>query len=237
MHQIVDRDSLVRQASAAPAKLELRAVTAFSGPELEEAAAMLAFAFDDSPLMQLAFPRDSVRATVLRAMFAATLEDAARFGQIEIAYNQKKIVGMLIWYRPGRYPMSMLRMLRMLPVGARMVAASPAGFFKLLRAEMTFNRIRPKEPHCHGYFLGGRQGDHVGSVLIKRLFDHADALGMPIYLETQAPRTTKLYARLGFKMRENGIESLPGGPPTWTMWREPRTRDDAIPDGAILKPA
>jgi len=101
---------------------------------------------------------------------------------------------------------------------------------------MVLNRYRPKRPHCHGYFLGGRQGDHIGNVLIRRLFDDADALGMPVYLETQAPRTTKLYARIGFKMLEDGIETIPGGPLTWTMWREPRLRS-ANGSGDGLKPA
>ena len=54
-----------------------------------------------------------------------------------------------------------------------------------------------------------------------RLFNAADQNGWPVYLETQERRSTKLYARLGLKMLQDGIETLPDGPLTWTMWREP----------------
>jgi hypothetical protein len=51
--------------------------------------------------------------------------------------------------------------------------------------------------------------------------NEADDKGWPIYLETQERRSANLYARLGFKMLQDGIETLPGGPLTWTMWRAP----------------
>ena len=95
-----------------------------------------------------------------------------------------KIVGMLIWYPPGCYPMSKSRILRLLPHYARLVAVSPVGLMKLFRAQTTLNGFRPKEPHCHGYFLDGRQGERVGTVLAKCLLNEADDKGWPIYLET-----------------------------------------------------
>jgi hypothetical protein len=55
----------------------------------------------------------------------------------------------------------------------------------------------------------------------------ADEVGHPIYLETQEPRAVNLYFRFGFRMLEDGIETVPGGPLTWTMWREPRRANTA----------
>jgi hypothetical protein len=226
MQQIVDRIVIAEEVKATPARFELRAVTALSPAELEQAAVMLAGIFDDAPLLRFAFADDSVRLRVLQAMFTSVLKDAVRFGRIDIAYAHK-VVGILIWYPPGRYPISFSRMLRLIPEYARMVFASPAGLIKLFRAQTRLNDLRPKGPHCHGYFLGGRQGDHVGGALVKRLFNAADAMGMPIYLETQERRSTKLYGRLGFKMLHDGIETLPGGPLTWTMWRDARPPEAA----------
>jgi hypothetical protein len=140
---------------------------------------------------------------------------------VQVACSHK-IVGMLIWYPPGCYPMSKSRILRLLPHYAHLVAVSPLGLMKLFRAQTTLNGFRPKEPHCHGYFLGGRQGERVGTVLAKCLLNEADDKGWPIYLETQERRSANLYARLGFKMLQDGIETLPDGPLTWTMWRTPR---------------
>lgn len=190
--------------------------------ELREAAVTLASAFDESPLFRLAFPRAASRNKILRTLFVAVVEDAVRFGWVEAVYKQK-IVGMLISYPPGGYPMSLPRILRLLPHYARIVAVNPLGVLKLFRAQTKLNALRPKEPHCHGYFLGGRQGEHIGAILIKRALREADKKGWPIYLETQEPRSANLYARFGFKILHKRIETLPGGPLTWTMWREPHT--------------
>jgi len=219
MHQLVDR--VPSSPEGTTQKLELRRVTAFSPAELREAATMLTAAFDGSPLFRLAFPRAEVRSKITHILFTTVLKDAVRFGQVEIAHNGK-VAGVLIWYPPGNYPLSLSRTLRLMPDYARMVMAAPAGIMKLFRAQLTLNRYRPSQPHCHGYFLGGRPGEQVGSILVKRLFKVADEMGRPIYLETQERRSVKLYARLGFKMLQNGIETLPGGPLTWTMWREPQ---------------
>lgn len=188
--------------------------------ELREAARMLAHAFDESPLFRLAFPRTVSRNKTLQTLFATLVEDSVRYGRVEAVYAGK-IVGMLIWYPPGGYPMSFPRILRFLPQHAYIAAFHPLGILKLYRAQKTLDRLRPKQPHCHGYFLGGRQGERIGRILIKRVLQEVDENEWPIYLETQEPRAAKLYARFGFRMLHEAIETLPGGPLTWTMWREP----------------
>jgi hypothetical protein len=222
MEQVVQCMPLVAPAQRSP--VELRRVTRLSGAELDEATKLLTAAFDASPMLCGAFPHAETRRKVMQFLFTAVLEDALQFGRIEIARNGH-MAGVLIWYPPGLYPLSIARTLRELPHYLRMVTAAPLGIAKLLWAQIKLNAIRPRTPHCHGYFLAGRPGEQVGSILCKRLLAVADELGQPIYLETQEGRTVNLYARLGFKMLQNGMESWPGGPLTWTMWREapPRT--------------
>src|SRR3984893_16378113 len=190
-----------------PPKFELRPLTTLSCAELQEATTMLAYAFDEHPLFRLAFPKAASRSMILRPLFATVLKDAIRFGRVDVACSHK-IVGMLIWYPPGCYPMSKFRILRLLPHYARLVAVGPLGLMKLFRAQTTLNVLRPKEPHCHGYFLGGRQGERVGTVLAKCLLNEADDKGWPIYLETQERRSANLYARLGFKMLQAPREDV-----------------------------
>jgi GNAT superfamily N-acetyltransferase len=220
MHQLVKRIRSPEE-NTIPPKFELRPLTSLSDGELLEATTMLASAFDQYPLFHLAFPEDSVRRKILRTLFTTVLQDAVRFGRVEIALSHK-IVGMLIWYPPGRYPMSVFRILRSWPHYARFVAASPRGVLTLFRAQTTLNRWRPQKPHCYGYFLGGNQGERVGTVLARSLLRRADDEGWPIYLETQDRRCIGFYARMGFKILQDGVETLPGGPVTWTMWREPQ---------------
>jgi hypothetical protein len=66
---------------------------------------MLAYAFDEHPLFRLAFPKAASRSKILQTLFTTVLKDAIRFGRVEVACSHK-IVGMLIWYPPGCYPMS-----------------------------------------------------------------------------------------------------------------------------------
>lgn len=182
---------------------------------------MLAQAFDDGALFQSAFPQPASRARVLQALFAASLKDGMRFGRVEVACGLK-IVGVLIWYPPGVYPMSAARTLLLASEYARALVAGPAGILKLFRAQHTLNQVRPKVPHFHALFMGARQGDRAGIDLAKCLLTEADGKGMPIYLETQERRTVQWYSRLGFKVLQDGLELFPGAPLTWTMWREPR---------------
>jgi len=220
MHQAFERAAATRD-EASPSRVEVRRVTALCDAEFREAVALLVKAFDGSTLFQLAFPEPATRCRLVDLLFTAALKDALRFGQVELAYNGH-IAGVFIWYPPGLYPLSALRTLRLLPEYLRMLRAAPLGIAKLARANMTLNRVRPQVRHCHGYFLGGRPGEQVGSSLARRVLEIADEVGHPIYLETQEPRAVNLYTRLGFHILENGIETLPGGPLTWTMWREPR---------------
>lgn len=220
MHQAFECAPQARDESR-PSRVEVRRVTALSDAEFREAVALLVEAFDGSTLFQLAFPEPATRRRLVDLLFTAALKDALHFGQVELAYNGH-IAGVFIWYPPGLYPLSALRTVRVLPEYLRMLWAAPLGIAKLARANMTLNRVRPQVPHCHGYFLGGRPGEQVGNSLARRVLQIADEVGHPIYLETQEPRVVNLYTRLGFRMLENGIETVPGGPLTWTMWREPR---------------
>ena len=88
-----------------PPKFELRPLTTLSRADLQEATMMLAYAFDEHPLFRLAFPKAASRSKILQTLFTTVLKDAIRFGRVEVACSHK-IVGMLIWYPPGCYPMS-----------------------------------------------------------------------------------------------------------------------------------
>jgi hypothetical protein len=227
MYQVPERAPAARESGSS--RVEVRPVTGLSDAEFREAVALLVKAFDGSTLFQLAFPEPVARHKLVDLLFSAALKDALRFGQVELAYNAH-ITGVFIWYPPGLYPLSALRTMRLLPEYLRMLWAAPLGIAKLARANLTLNRLRPRVPHCHGYFLGGGPGEQVGSLLGRRVLRIADEVGHPIYLETQEPRAVNLYTRHGFRMLENGIETVPGGPLTWTMWREPRQATTATRD-------
>jgi hypothetical protein len=205
-------------------QIEIRPrTTTLPAAQRREAVEILAAAFDANPLFRSAFPDDATRSKILLTLYSILLDDALRWGRVAVAYNHR-MLGLLTWYPPGYYPMSAGRILRHLPDYLRMVWLSPTGMLKLFRDQATLNRLRPTQSHCHGSVLGGRPGGQVGNVLMRCMLRHADENGWPLYLETQDARAVKLHSRLGFATVHGGFETIPGGPPTWTMWREPHAK-------------
>ncbi|SPE48339.1 Acetyltransferase (GNAT) family protein [Streptomyces netropsis] len=67
----------------------------------------------------------------------------------------------------------------------------------------------------------GRTGEGRGSALLEAVLERCDREGMPAYLEASNTRSKALYERHGFVFTGRTVD-LPGGPPMWPMWREPR---------------
>lgn len=200
--------------------LEIRRLTA-NDPQKGAVALMLAEVFERSPVFEYAFPSIDSRRAALRALFDGVVDDVVNFGCADIALADE-IVGALLWYPPGRYPMQITRALSGLPNYLSVAASSPSGLLKLYRIQRALDRFRPAHPHCHAYFLAGRRGLRISSLLGKRMLEEADANAWPAYLETQDSRTVALYLRFGFEVVQSRIMTLPGAPATWTMWRRPR---------------
>jgi hypothetical protein len=200
--------------------LEIRRLTA-DDPRKGAVVLMLAEVFERSPVFEYAFPTIASRGVALRALFNGVVDDVVRFGCADIALADE-VVGALLWYPPGRYPMQVTRALSGLPSYLSVAARNPFGLLKLFRIQQTLDRFRPAQPHCHGCFLAGRPGARVSYLLGRRMLDEADANAWPAYLETQDSRTVALYLRFGFEVVESRIMTSPGAPATWTMWRHPR---------------
>jgi GNAT superfamily N-acetyltransferase len=82
----------------------------------------------------------------------------------------------------------------------------------------------PSERHLYLAVLGvdpERQGQGVGSQLIRAGLDLCDREHLPAYLETGKEENLAFYGRHGFQVVDR-LE-LPKGPPVWFLWREPAT--------------
>ncbi len=66
----------------------------------------------------------------------------------------------------------------------------------------------------------GRQGQGIGTALLKARHHDLDRDGVAAYLEASSPRACDLYSRHGYTLRPGAPFRLPGGPPLWPMWRE-----------------
>ncbi|WP_405882397.1 GNAT family N-acetyltransferase [Streptomyces sp. NBC_01136] len=66
-----------------------------------------------------------------------------------------------------------------------------------------------------------RQGEGLGTALVRSVLDRCDREGVPAYLEASNADSRKLYERLGFDLTGAPLD-LPDGPRMWPMWREPQ---------------
>ncbi|MFG2751394.1 GNAT family N-acetyltransferase [Streptomyces xanthophaeus] len=67
----------------------------------------------------------------------------------------------------------------------------------------------------------GRQGEGLGTELIRPVLERCDEEGLPAYLEASSERSKALYERLGWEFTGEAVR-LPDGPLMWPMWRKPR---------------
>ena len=84
-------------------------------------------------------------------------------------------------------------------------------------------RYHPKEPHWYLPLLGvdpARQGQGLGSALLKHALAHCDAEGLPAYLESSNIKNVPLYERHGFEVL--GVIQPGDFPPLYPMLRAAR---------------
>jgi ribosomal protein S18 acetylase RimI-like enzyme len=187
--------------------------------DVDAMVAQLAKTFWDDPVTSFIFNRDSRRDAGLRAYFRTQMRaDYLAFGG---CYTTDGYAGSAIWEPAGtpllRRLTGILTMLPVLPfVATRLVTT--------LRILNTVEQMHPHEPHWYLATLGTaveRQGRGVGSALMRPVLEHCDAEGLPCYLESSKERNVPFYKRHGFSVvREVALPN--GGPPIWTMWREPK---------------
>ena len=126
-----------------------------------------------------------------------------------------------LWAAPGHWAVPIGTVLReagpMLRVfGSRL----PLAFRYLLRAEHLHPR-RP--PHWYLEVLGtepARQGQGLGSALLRPILALCDRAGVGAYLESSSERNRVLYERHGFRVVER-FNMPGGGPEIRRMWRDP----------------
>jgi GNAT superfamily N-acetyltransferase len=95
----------------------------------------------------------------------------------------------------------------------------------LPRALVTITQMERRhlrEPHLYVPYVGvapEAQGAGLGTRLLGRTVERADAAGLPTYLEATSEQNAALYARLGFE--HLGAFTVLGSPPLWPMRRPP----------------
>ena len=198
-----------------------RTIRAARRPDARAAAAMLARAFDDDPVMTWIFPDERLRRRRLPALFAVLLRRYyLAHRATELVLTTDGVLGCGMWAPPGHW----------LPPARRQLAAMPgiAGALgsRFLAANSAFGaiaRLHPREPHWYLAGLGTdppAQGTGVGRQLMRARLARCDMTRLPAYLESSKESNVGYYETFGFTVTRE--IRIPGGPALWPMWRPPQ---------------
>jgi GNAT superfamily N-acetyltransferase len=193
---------------------DIRKATTHDIPAMSD---MLARAFHEDPIVDWVFRDEQKRPKYARRFFAGRAR--VLIGQREI-YTADGVAAAAMWARPDEWrdpPLRALKELAILTPGVGRRAG------RVIRGLVQVETRHPKPPHWYLAVLGtepSRQGEGLASALLAKVLDECDRDEVPAYLETGTERNAAFYVRHGFKVIEE--LHLPGGPPVWLMWRDPR---------------
>jgi GNAT superfamily N-acetyltransferase len=192
--------------------------------EIGELAGVLARAFARDPFYAYLAGGASERTQRMRDGWTGILRFTS--DNLSTTYTTDDRAGVALWHPPGYDGAGFIGSLRLLPSVLRL-----AGGFRRLReiskaiaALEDRRRYHVAEPHFYLSALGvepERQGEGIGTALMRPALERADQLEAPAYLETATARNVLLYERQGFAVVEE--LTLPGTDiHGWLMRRRPR---------------
>jgi GNAT superfamily N-acetyltransferase len=185
--------------------------------DVDRLAVALARAFHDDPVTRWVYADDGRRPHWTTRFFAWQVRRL--MGQDVSWTTADGAGGAALWALPGRWresPGDTVALLRLTLLGV--LPRLP----RVLRGLGQVELRHPSERHLYLAVLGvdpDRQGQGVGSQLIRPGLDLCDRERLPAYLETGKEANLAFYGRHGFQVLER--LDLPKGPPVWFLWREP----------------
>jgi ribosomal protein S18 acetylase RimI-like enzyme len=196
----------------------------FSENEVERVGASLAKAFFDDPLATYMLPNPDERRRLLPWHFASLARYGALFG--ESYTTSGDIRGAAVWLTPGETDMTPER-LAAAGMDQAPVVLGTEPWERFMRVMEYLEGLRAIDmPGDHWYLAAigvkprtGGQG--LGSALLRRVLDVADAQGNPCYLETAAAGNRPFYEKHDFLVVRQGVEPT-SGISYWTFRREPQ---------------
>ena len=200
---------------------------AVRGARRDEAAvlgAVLADAFAEDPVFAwLIPPQLRGRDSRMRTFFTSMSRGYLRQGKPCYVTNDTSAAA--LWAAPGGWAM---------PLSQIILEAAPSGLafrhrlLRALRTQLQIERLHAAKsaPHWYLGYLGtrrDRQGQGLGTQMLRTVLDKLDGENMPAYLESSNERNLPLYERNGFRV-VGELQALGHGPTLWRMWREPPPR-------------
>lgn len=196
------------RTTASAANLELRRAIVDDVPHLK---GVYAEAFYDDPIVKWMIPDERSRRRRLRRFFAIELRHIAL--PRGAVWMSTDLSGAAMSTAPGGWR---------LPLRAFLLEGTTFGKWqhRAGRLAVAMQRHHPRQPSYHFRDIGvlpEKQGQGLGSALMRPTLDRCDREGLPAYLEATSERSAALYERLGFQLTDE--LRVGNSPPVWLMLR------------------
>ena len=191
--------------------------------QIEIAAGILARAFHNDPPMVYAIPDAAERARLLPQLMRTFVTYATMFGEPLMTGDPPQSVA--LWLPLTEFDTPEQDHQAGIDRIPEILGAENFGrLMHIARIAERFHKQTAPEPHLYLQFLGvepARQGQGLGSALVRPMLERADAKGLRCYLETFQPRNVPLYKKHGFKIAIEDVEPN-SGIRGWAFVRERR---------------
>lgn len=178
-------------------------------------AGVLARAFDDDPVFRILLPEQ--RVPRLTRFFAAALPIVhLPLGEVWVTDDLRAAAA---WAPPGRWHVSALQQLRMLP----MIGVFGRSTLFAARVHRVVEREHPRDAHWYLSTLGvdpSAQGRGLGAAVLGPVLSRCDLERVDAYLESSNGQNHAFYRKQGFELRQT--LDFPRNATVWTMRRSPR---------------
>lgn len=192
--------------------------------EVPQAVDLLVRAFVADPFIDWVVRPAAARDEATRRFFAGSLRYLVM--PSDEVWATENLEAVALWTPPDAFKVGALVQARFLRETVRML-----GLRNAISRMAGFNEIErhsPSTPHYYLFFLGvepARQGEGLGSRMLRHMLARCDAERMPAYLEATHPGLVPFYERHGYHAL--GPILVPhGGPTLYPMWREPQGAPD-----------
>lgn len=175
-----------------------RRVRVIAATDIESVALALARSIERDPFYTWLYGQGALRRLI--RSFRSQLR--VQFVPRGLGYTVDDLTGAAIWSAPGRgVSPTFWESVRMIPAHPQFLP--PARMVRALRAFSVMDSHHPHEPHAHLSLLGvdpSYQRSGTGTALLEDGLSRADAVGVPVYLDTANPDNVAYYARFGFEV-------------------------------------
>jgi GNAT superfamily N-acetyltransferase len=196
--------------------------------QIPAAAATLAHAFYDDPLMVYAIPDPAARARLLPDVYARMVRFGTLAGEVYASADASggALDGVALWLPPdAKWSRENIEASGMHQLATLIGNDAYQRYRDVVTREWNA-RERDMTGACWYLFILGvepsRQRRGLGGALMRPVMERADAGHLACYLETENERNVEFYLKEGFEMIVNGEQAGATGVRFWTFRREPK---------------